>query len=157
MSISYQNLRSYYTINEATSCWEWTKLSCTSAGYGQVLFLNKMRYAHRVSYYLHHPGNDLDSVYQVMHSCDNRKCINPSHLSLGTNQDNVHDMLRKGRAKGRFTGVTSCVNGHEFTTDNTYIKPNGYKACRTCKRNRDTVARPWRYPNIALESIGIVR
>lgn len=56
--------------------------------------------AHRVSYELY--KGPIPKSMVILHSCDNRKCVNPNHLFLGTNQDNVRDMVSKGRqAKGK--------------------------------------------------------
>lgn len=79
-------------------CWEWTG-GYTQKGYGRTntSILGKKRrwYAHRLAYTL--IKGPIPQGMQVMHSCDNPKCINPEHLSVGTNQDNVNDMIAKGR------------------------------------------------------------
>lgn len=77
-------------------CWNWTA-STAGKGYGQIKMPKTRRqlYAHRLSYEIHHgiaPGDML-----VMHSCDNPRCVNPAHLSLGTHGDNLQDMARKDR------------------------------------------------------------
>ena len=69
----------------------------------------------------------------VLHTCDNRVCINPGHLFLGTQQDNIRDRVKKGRNKN----PTHCAHGHEYTEENTYISPKGHKDCKRCRRIRD--------------------
>ena len=87
------------TVNEETGCWEWDK-GLNSNGYGCV-FRNKIepgRGAHRLSYIVF--VAPIPKGLFVCHHCDNPKCINPDHLFLGTHQDNMLDMVMKGRSKG---------------------------------------------------------
>jgi hypothetical protein len=65
-------------------------------GYGRLRLNGKLQRAHRLMYELH--NGPIEHGHVVLHSCDNPSCINPKHLSVGTQLENVHDMLAKGRA-----------------------------------------------------------
>jgi len=84
-----------YAINEETGCWEWNgKLL---AGYGVFRWNSKQQKAHRASYEQYKGA--IPDGYFVCHSCDNPKCVNPDHLWVGTQSDNIKDAVRKGRVK----------------------------------------------------------
>lgn len=85
---------SHVNINDLFSCWEWNG-ACNENGYGNFSVKYKMYKAHRMAYILTF-GNIPNGLF-VCHKCDNPSCCNPSHLFLGTNQDNVTDMVKKGR------------------------------------------------------------
>lgn len=74
-------------------CWEWTA-ACFHNGYGKFRDGTKIRSAHRVAYEIY-CGSIGSST--VCHRCDNPLCVNPNHLFLGTQKDNVSDMISKGR------------------------------------------------------------
>lgn len=66
-------------------------------GYGSVKFEGKMQSCHRIAYLLTHGFASIPAGQDVLHSCDNRLCVNPSHLFLGTHLDNMRDKMAKGR------------------------------------------------------------
>lgn len=86
---------SYVVKGSHQDCWDWTGAR-SKAGYGVLNIGNgKLDYAHRMMFAL--SCGDIPDGLHVCHRCDNPRCINPSHLFLGTARDNVHDMWAKGR------------------------------------------------------------
>lgn len=79
-------------VKHKSKCWEW-KASLRN-GYGKLIYRYKTISAHRIAWQLTH-GEIGD--YHVLHKCDNPLCCNPNHLFLGTNKDNVDDMIKKRR------------------------------------------------------------
>lgn len=90
--------------SETNECWEWTGMIMDS-GYGGISIANRTHLAHRISFLIEH--GRLDPEKLVMHSCDNRRCVNPKHLSQGTDADNIGDAWLKGRLqKGERNGMS---------------------------------------------------
>ena len=91
---------SYTKKKSIDECWEWNSYK-SSGGYGGFYLHNKQMKAHRVSWIIHNgPIPETDSNGNricVCHKCDNPSCVNPNHLFLGTDLDNMKDRDNKGR------------------------------------------------------------
>lgn len=93
-------------------------------------------------------GKPLEKDELALHHCDNPPCVNPRHLYVGDQFQNMKDMSDRGRQNNWLVKVneakTHCPHGHEYTLENTYRRPDrGGRDCRTCKRaaHRRWVAR----------------
>jgi hypothetical protein len=89
--------RFWQKVLRTPDCWQWIA-SCTTHGYPQIREGNchsRMLKAHRVCWEIHF-GPIPDGMH-VLHRCDNPGCVNPSHLFLGTNLDNINDCIAKNR------------------------------------------------------------
>ena len=99
-------------VKKTDTCWLWTA-SLRNKGYGAFGYTldgNTVQdRAHRYSYRLH-IGTIPPGMF-VLHHCDTPACVNPDHLFLGTNQDNVTDMMRKGR---NVIGGTYCGDDNQY-------------------------------------------
>lgn len=106
-------------------CWEWT--GALNHGYGYVQFDGRPQNAHRVAYRL--LVGPIPEDLHIDHLCRNRRCVNPAHLEPVT----LHANLLRGQgASGINARKTHCVNGHEFTPENTY-EWRGTRNCKLCR------------------------
>lgn len=98
----YEKVDKHGPLIISTRCWAWTA-SLINEGYGRLWNKDKMQSAHRISYLLH--KGEPPAGKQILHQCDNRKCINPEHLFAGTQKENMQDMIKKGRKRTRGMGT----------------------------------------------------
>lgn len=87
-----------YEVDVATDCWNWTG-GLNPHGYGRLRVDGDWWQTHRLSYALH--NGDLPRGALICHHCDNRRCVNPSHLYAGTPQTNADDMWSRQRNRTR--------------------------------------------------------
>lgn len=121
-----------FATNE--DCWLW--IGSIRNTYGGVAIGDKVFYAHRIAYMLY-KGEILNKL-QVLHKCDSPLCVNPNHLYLGTQKENIKDSVSKGRHSSVNQNLTHCRHGHLFTEESTgYYRGNRYcLRCRRISRNR---------------------
>lgn len=84
-------------VRKTETCWLWTRQK-NNRGYGCFSVHHRLFYAHRFSWTLAH--GPIPQGLSVLHRCDTPACVNPEHLFLGTQKDNMQDCLRKQRMNG---------------------------------------------------------
>lgn len=88
-------------LSDPDGCWDWTSTTNTSGPgrYGIISIRNKKWYVHRVVACA--IFGSIPPGHEVRHSCDNRLCVRPAHLSLGTRADNMRDLAERERGSNR--------------------------------------------------------
>lgn len=120
-------------------CLVWTG-NLPNDGYPRISFKAFFPYpqlVHRVAFALAagHPMGAIKEIPILDHLCRQPACSSPSHLEPVTRAVNIE------RGNPNQNEIkTHCDNGHEFTAENTYVRPNGNRLCRTCKRVSDREA-----------------
>jgi hypothetical protein len=131
--------RFFKKVNKTDSCWLWTG-ALSSRGYGSFRVDGKTISTHRLSYSWF-KGEVPEGIF-VCHTCDIPACVNPDHLWLGTNSDNMQDMIAKDRHGRSMRTQTHCRKGHDFAVFGfkTFTRKNGKveKYCKECKKISDS-------------------
>lgn len=86
--------RFWARVKKTKTCWIWTGAK-NSKGYGDIMINGKHEKSHRYSYLI--SKGEIPYNKHVLHHCDNPTCVNPEHLWIGTNHENVLDKISKGR------------------------------------------------------------
>lgn len=124
--------RFWTKVTKSEDCWEWVGYVDKQSGYGKIAMRpDPPTGAHRVSWLLH--NGPIPEDMWVLHSCDNRKCVRPDHLFLGTPEDNAKDMVSKDRDKPWQRNATHCQRGHKFNDSDRDV--SGYRYCRQCRNH----------------------
>ena len=98
-------------VQKSDGCWNWIGFK-NRKGYGTLTHRGKTYSAHRLSFQIQRgeiPKGEGPHGTCVLHRCDNPACVNPDHLFLGSNRDNIDDMLNKGRHRPRW-GAKGAIN-----------------------------------------------
>lgn len=108
-------------------------------GYGQISDRGARWLVHRYVYT--QLVGPIPAGMVIDHLCRVPACCNPAHLEVVTQAENIRRGDGPQITRERLSSVRSCVNGHDFDEANTYIKPDGNRACRRCKADRKRAAR----------------
>lgn len=110
-------------IGSENECWPW-QAYVNPGGYGRIQIQRQSRVAHRISWIVF--NGTFDSSLYVCHTCDNPSCVNPNHLFLGTQHDNMQDCFNKKRHP--FSKKETCPRGHKYDK----VFSNGARGCSDC-------------------------
>jgi hypothetical protein len=126
----FERFTAKYRVNPETGCWEW-QASGTPDGYGSLWEYGRLKRAHRVGYELYR--GPIPEGMHLDHLCRNRGCVNPDHLQVISNRENI---LRGECQAARNARKTHCKRGHPLSGDN--LSParlkRGQRECLECAR-----------------------
>lgn len=115
-------------LSEMSGCMEWQGYICGDTGYGKISNRPGNPISTHVAAWITNRGPIPEGLL-VRHKCDNRSCASIEHLELGTQSDNVNDMMSRGRFDNYKERISKCPSGHAYNiTDH-----QGYRGCGICK------------------------
>jgi hypothetical protein len=142
--------RFFAKVDKTDSCWLWT--SFIEGGYGLFWFFGAPRRAHRVSWMI--ANGEIPGGRMVLHHCDVRHCVNPSHLYLGNALDNCRDMWARGRAGA---GNTTQTAAHGKNIPHSKLNPRSVRAIRKAMTTDESIRSIGRRFGVAHGTIRAVR
>lgn len=130
LATDYERFARKVSPEPNTGCWLW--IGAYTVCYGTFYLGKRNMAAHRASYILH-VGPIADGLL-ACHKCDNSSCVNPAHLFLGTQKENIRDCIEKGRFVKR-AKKTHCPQGHDYAEDGFKNKLGAF-VCRVCRKQK---------------------
>lgn len=127
-------VRFWKAVEPTGFCWYWTNKPHPD-GYGQFKVDGKVVRAHRWAY--ENLVGPIPDGLVLDHLCCNTICVNPDHLEPVTSEENT----RRGQLWRVNGQKTHCPQGHPYSGDNLYVKPDGRRVCRTCKNDQQRARR----------------
>lgn len=131
-----------YVELQPNGCWQWTG-ALNRRGYGTMVVPGaSTTRAHRVVY--EDMRGAISAGLTLDHLCGNKACVHPQHLEPVTAEENTaryrkahrHGLgVRCAGCRHKTDDQTTCVRGHTFNPENTYVDTKGWKQCRACKRD----------------------
>lgn len=119
--------RFFAKVEKTDTCWLWTK--ATWQGYGRFSFEGRNVLAHK--WWWETLNGPTSEGYELDHTCRVRHCVNSNHLECVTHGENVR------RGNGGRKPAVRCPQGHEYSGENVYIRPDGRgRGCKACIRAR---------------------
>jgi hypothetical protein len=120
--------RFWSKVEKTNYCWNW-KGRLNGGGYGQFWYKRKRVLSHRIAYEF--IKGKISEKMTIDHLCRNRSCVNPNHMEVVTNKENI---LRGISPCAINSKKTHCKRGHKFSGDNLRINTNNSRSCRECDR-----------------------
>jgi hypothetical protein len=134
---SYRDFTRFWSkveIGKKDECWPW--MAGGKEGYGWFGLSSKKQFAcHRITYEMFF--GSIEEGMELDHLCRNRKCVNPFHLEVVTHLENV----RRGQAGIYNRLKTHCPQGHPYDESNTSYKPQKWRQCKACGREKAMIRR----------------
>ena len=128
--IEIQNFERKIKIEPLTFCWEWTACKFRQ-GYGLFHFNGKDGSAHRFAY--EYWKGKIPAGLEIDHLCNNKKCVNPSHLEAVTHAEHMRRVIIPKGIYSREGKKTHCPQGHEYNEKNTFFRKSG-RQCKICAK-----------------------